>query len=147
MDIESARNAPETNDKNEVKNQDRQQQKRQVEKIVLKIGGSFGGYTTYYFIFTTDGAELSQTHGVGGNSQISKKVYSVREAASLRERFEAIHTDSWNSDYPNPWVCDGEQWSLIVCYSDGFSKSSSGSNAYPDNWNEILGFFGIDHEG
>lgn len=146
MDIESARYAPETDEKNEVNYQDLQRQKRQVEKIMLKIGGSFGGYTTYCFTFDTDGAELSQ-HSVGGDSQIVKKAYSVREAASLRERFEAIHTDYWNSDYPNPWVCDGEQWSLIVCYSDRFSKSSSGSNAYPDNWIEILRFFGIDHEG
>jgi hypothetical protein len=72
MDIESARYAPETDEKNEVNYQDLQWQKRQVEKIMLKIGGSFGGYTTYCFTFDTDGAELSQ-HSVGGILKSSKK--------------------------------------------------------------------------
>ena len=40
-------------------------------------------------------------------------------------------------------VLDGEQWKLAVTYSDGTVFRSGGSNAYPDNWQQLLDFFGI----
>ncbi len=64
----------------------------------------------------------------------------------MKERFARINTQYWTAEYPNPCVCDGEQWSLTVRYSDGYTLKSSGSNAYPENWDTLLTFFGIDSE-
>lgn len=119
---------------------------RRIAEIEFEDGGFFGGYTTYRLTFNDDGAELSQTHSLGDSAPLNKKSYSVLEAADLRLRFAAIHTEYWNSDYNNPCVCDGEQWSLAVRYANGYSLSCSGSNAYPESWNALLEFFGIDSE-
>lgn len=103
-----------------LKDIDWQAQDRQISKVALELGGYFGGYSTYYLISSNDGAERSRL-----------------------ERFAAIHTEYWNSEYIDPSVCDGEQWSLDVSYSDEYSLSYSGSNAYPENWTELLEIFNL----
>ena len=60
----------------------------------------------------------------------------------MKARFAAIHTEYWRSYY-NSRILDGEQWSLTVRYADGYILGYAGSNAYPENWNELLDFFGI----
>lgn len=129
-----------------LKDIDWQQQERTITKIEFECGGFFGGYTTYRLIFDTNGAELYRTPSLGESEPFDKKVYSAQEADYLKERFSLIRTEYWNANYPNPSVCDGEQWSLAIHYSDGYRSSSSGSNAYPENWNSILEFFGIDDD-
>lgn len=129
-----------------LKDIDWQRQGRQAMRIDFEDGGFFGGYTTYRLIFNADGAEMSQSHSHGERSPLDKKQYSADETNALKERFAAIHTEYWNNDYPNPCVCDGEQWSLTVRYSDGYTLSCSGSNAYPENWKALLEFFGIDYD-
>lgn len=126
-----------------LKDIDWQRQNRIPAKIEFADGGYFGGYTTYHLTFDANGAELCQTHSLGESEPFDKKVYSAQEADNLKERFSQIHTEYWNVDYLNPCVCDGEQWNLTVRYSDGYMFNSSGSNAYPENWNAILEFFGL----
>jgi hypothetical protein len=60
-------------------------------------------------MFDADGAESSQSHTFGGKMSEDKVRRSVDEAAALKQRFAAIHTEYWNSDYLNPHVLDGEQ--------------------------------------
>ena len=117
-----------------------------LSEIKFTDGGFFGGYVTYRLVFNNAGALLSQTHSLGDLSQPDKKVYSVREADELRAQIETIHAEYWNADYTNPCICDGEQWSLTILFSDGYSLSCSGSNAYPENWKALLELFGIDSE-
>jgi ADP-ribosylglycohydrolase len=129
-----------------LKDIDWQRKGRQVAKIDFEIGGFSDGYTTFGLHFLTNGAELKKKHSLDENSAGENKYYSVREASVLKEQFSSIHIEYWNSSYPNPNICDGEQWSLTIKYDDGFISEYSGSNAYPENWTEILDFFGIDND-
>jgi len=128
-----------------LKDVDWQRQSREIQSIEFTIGGYFGGHTTYRLAFNPEGAELIQVHSLGNPEPSVGKVYSKQEADDLRANFAAIHTEYWNADYSNPCICDGEQWSLNVRYADGNMTSSSGSNAYPENWNALCTFFGVDN--
>ncbi|MDD4495266.1 MAG: ADP-ribosylglycohydrolase family protein [Eubacteriales bacterium] len=129
-----------------LKDIDWQRKERKIQSIEFEDGGFFGGFTTYRLIFNAGGAELTQSPSLIESSPLDKTQYSVDELTALRERFAAIHTEYWNTEYPNPCVCDGEQWSMTVRYSDGYTLSCSGSNAYPENWKVLLDFFGIDYD-
>lgn len=118
---------------------------KRIEKIVFEIGGFFGGYTIYRLTFTDFGAKLIEADGRIEDSIFDTKEYSRIEAALLSEQFSAIHTEYWNADYVASHICDGEQWSLMVRYSDRQTLEHGGSNAYPSNWSKLLDFFGIEH--
>ena len=65
--------------------------------------------------------------------QPDKEVSAVptnRKWLNFRKKLDAIDVWQWQSDYPNPGVCDGTQWELEIDY--GVKKiKSSGDNAYP----------------
>lgn len=116
------------------------------QEIVFEIGGYFGGYTIYRLTFTDSGAKLIESDGRDEDSIYNRKEFSPNDAALLAERFSAVHTEYWNTDYAASHICDGEQWGLTVRYSDRQTLEYGGSNAYPSNWSELLDFFGIDDE-
>lgn len=117
---------------------------KRIETIVFEIGGFFGGYTVYSLTFTDSGATLMKSNRWHEDCIPERKEYSKSEAARLSGQFSTIHTEYWNSAYADWLVCDGEQWSLTVRYSDRHTFEYSGSNAYPSNWLELLTFFWID---
>jgi ADP-ribosylglycohydrolase len=127
---------------------DWQRSPKVVQEISFGRGGYFGGADDYKINFKTDGAELTET--IYPDSQEVTKVqrktryYSQDEAELLQKRFAAVHTEYWTADYYAP-VCDGEQWNLTVRYSDRTVFECNGSNAYPEGWNNLLDFFGIEH--
>ena len=47
---------------------------------------------------------------------------------------------AWESEYPNPCVCDGMQWTMTIRRRHEKSLKISGDNAYPEEW-EILNDF------
>lgn len=49
-----------------------------------------------------------------------------------------LKVNEWASEYNNHSVLDGHEWSLIV-HSKNFNIQSSGSNAYPDNFDAVQG--------
>lgn len=49
----------------------------------------------------------------------------------------ACGVTEWDSNYTDPGVCDGTQWSLTMEGSLG-SIHVSGSNAYPAQWKQFL---------
>lgn len=60
-----------------------------------------------------------------------------------------MHFEYWLSSYPQEGemqICDGEQWNINITYDDGTIISSGVDNTYPENWNELLEFFGTDGE-
>ena len=127
-----------------LKDIDWKRETRQVTAITFEIGGYFDGYKVYRLVFTADGAELSQAHTLGDSEPHDTQTFSQAEAGQLRERFANIHTEYWNADYSNLQIMDGTQWTLSVHYADGYVIEYFGSNAYPENWNELLCFFGIE---
>lgn len=130
-----------------LKDMDWNSRSKRAGEIVFEVGGYFGGYTVYRLTFTDSGAKLIESDGRDGDSILDTKEYSESEAALLSEQFSAIHIEYWNSDYVASHICDGEQWSLSVRYSDRQTLECGGSNAYPSNWSELLDLFGIGQEG
>lgn len=112
---------------------------REAKKIIFEVGGFFQGYTGYTLTFTSKGAKSIKEHSLQDGASLPQ-ILTTEEAAQLRVRFSKIHTEYWNAEYNNADILDGEQWNLTVHYSDGFKSKHSGSNAYPENWRELLDF-------
>jgi hypothetical protein len=115
-----------------------------MKEIVFMIGGFFGGYTKYRFIFNADKTVLNENTEYNYERYVTS-VYSAQDSAPLIEQFESIKTEEWNDEYYDGAFCDGTQWNLTVQYSDGSKTECSGSNAYPEHWDKLLDFFGLEH--
>lgn len=122
---------------------DNSNSRKSIEEIYFEIGGFFGGYTTYHFIFSNNSALLVTTPWLG---EPIEKQYSPEETRYLIEAFEALHVEYWNYEYVDHYICDGTQWELGVKYKGQRGTVWVGSNAYPDNWEDFLSFFGIGYD-
>jgi len=127
-----------------LKNIDDSNTKAPITEIYLSIGGYFGGYDTYYICIANNKATLTTIEGYG--SAAIEKQYSEKETKLLLDGFEAIHTGYWNCDYVDPCICDGTQWQLAIKYEGNRAIVWNGSNDYPENWDELLDFFGIEDD-
>ena len=85
--------------------------------------------------------------------------YEKRDESSENEGFvfvcdldagktEIFLTDSagygltrWKSSYFDENIMDGHQWKMIIVYADSEQISVSGSNKYPQTWNEMNAAF------
>ena len=112
-----------------------------ITEIYFGIGGYIGGSDTYYLNIENNTAALTTIKGYG-SSPIEKQ-YSEEETKLLLDNFEAIHVDCWNYEYVDPFICDGTQWELVVRRECCRAVTWHGSNDYPENWDDLLLFFGI----
>lgn len=115
--------------------------RKPIEEIHFEIGGYDIGNTEYQIMFNDSSATLKIT---SLNSEPFEKHYSSEEAKDLQNAFHNIHVEYWNSEYHNPYILDGTQWGLAVKYKNHRNKVWTGSNAFPENWNELLLFFEIE---
>jgi ADP-ribosylglycohydrolase len=115
-----------------------------VTEIYFSVGGYFGGSDTYYLNIENNNATLTTTKGYG-LSPIEKQ-YSEEETKLLLDNFEALHVEYWNYEYVDPFICDGTQWELAVRCEGKRAVVWRGSNDYPENWDDLLLFFGIEEE-
>jgi hypothetical protein len=44
---------------------------------------------------------------------------------------------SWEDEYVEPMLADGHQWRVIITYANDSTKTISGSNKYPDTYNNM----------
>jgi hypothetical protein len=71
------------------------------------------------------------------------------DTPTVRAALDALHFEYWLPNYPQEGeirVCGGEQWNLSVSFCDGTILQISGDNCYPENWDSLLRFFGINYE-
>jgi ADP-ribosyl-[dinitrogen reductase] hydrolase len=113
-----------------------------ITEIYFEIGGN-GGYDTYRFTFDNNVGLLITTPWY---QQSIENQFSSEETMMLLEAFKALHVEYWNSEYINPSVCDGTLWELAVKFEGQRGIVWAGCNAFPDNWDDLLSFFGIDYE-
>ena len=52
-----------------------------------------------------------------------------------------MYIHEWEKSYVDPFVLDGEQWSLTIRLTDNRSIEYEGSNAYPPYWDELMELF------
>lgn len=115
-----------------------------ITEIYFSIGGFFGGYDTYNINIIDNKAILTNTEGY--NSSPIEKQYSEEETKMLLNDFNSLHIEYWNCEYVDPCICDGTQWELAVRREGNRPVVWNGSNEYPENWDEVLAFFGINDE-
>ncbi len=115
-----------------------------IQEIYFEIGGYFGGYDAYHIVFQENDKveiyreKLSDPH--------SKNHFIIEDGSRLLDNFKSIGVEFWESNYIDPNVLDGTHWSLLVKYNNQRCMVWSGSNAYPENWDDLLTFFGIGDE-
>lgn len=114
--------------------------KSTVAEIYFRIGGFFGGHDTYHFRFKDHTAEWVMTLGL---AEPIVKHLSSEETRAILTDFEALQVEYWDSEYIDFYISDGTQWELGVRYEGQRGKVWVGSNAYPDNWQELHQFFDI----
>lgn len=125
---------------------DWQRSPRKITEVELELGG-MGGYNNYRVLLTDETATFSLS--VLNLSDSAMKVDEKNDTESVRSTLDGMHFEYWLPSYPQEdemRICDGEQWNLKVTYDDGTIISSGGDNTYPENWNELLEFFGIDKD-
>lgn len=73
-----------------------------------------------------------------GNVVISTTKEVMVPLSVFLKKFDAINIDAWEDDYFEPDILDGESWELKYYTTDGKVKKVTGSNAYPENYNELI---------
>ena len=81
---------------------------------------------------------LSFSMGFGVESE--PLVLSEEDSNAVDEFIGALNIPKWKSEYDNPNILDGEQWSVQVVFADGSRYKSTGSNAYPSAWRKLSAF-------
>ena len=56
-----------------------------------------------------------------------------------------INIAAWDREYVDPYVLDGTQWNFEIQYNDGKKKKYSGSNDFPNGFEELCELFGLDY--
>lgn len=66
---------------------------------------------------------------------------SEEDILKLKRKLQLLHIEDWNHEYKNNHILDDEQWTVEV-YSDNEDIIKYfGSNAYPDNFEQLRGIF------
>jgi len=114
-----------------------------IEKIVFDIGGFFDGYTKTT-ITINEKIHKYVEHSLAFQPAPPPN-YDGNYAMSREEFFDELselHIEEWRKDYNlrrfGYAVCDGEQWSLELYFSNGHKPVKIyGDNAYPYNFNRF----------
>ena len=56
-----------------------------------------------------------------------------------------INIAAWDREYVDPYVLDGTQWNFEIQYNEGKKKKYSGSNDFPNGFEELCELFGLDY--
>lgn len=126
--------------KEEIKDREFNDRLDQVEKIEVEYGGFFGGGVSLTITF--DGEDIrvnriARPYAVDPD-KTDKDEFEGMTRTEVLDEIKKIHMGEWASDYNNPYVLDGTQWSVAFKYSDGKKREFGGSNKYPYNFDRFL---------
>lgn len=80
-------------------------------------------------------------HSAGSVDEMHEVPLDGDELAALANAIKGCGVESWYREYPHGElelvVLDGNSWELTVCLADGTCVKSSGSNDYPDSFDEF----------
>lgn len=112
-----------------------------LEYLRLRRGGFFKG-TSLIKIDCLDG-RLKLNYYISekrnGNPRLlhTNDTWSKERSKLWLAKFEMIHFNLWSDSYCTD-VLDGEQWKLTIKLGEQNERKISGSNAYPDDWNDFI---------
>ncbi|KGI86145.1 hypothetical protein JY98_07800 [Exiguobacterium mexicanum] len=122
--------------------------REEVLEITFRVGG-FGIYNTSTLTFSPNGTAVRfiDWHEYERTRPSDTFVlYDESEAKDVYAAFVALETGEWPSVFEeeDEWLTrDGTQWSMTITEPDGTTRTHDGSNAYPDNWEDVTALFGI----
>jgi hypothetical protein len=123
-----------------LKDIDFQADKKQLTDVYFMYGGFFDGYTNYHITFGENETNMTEFNQLRNENPMSK-ILKISTGD-----FKALHMEYWASEYRDPGILDGCQWWLIVCYKNVRPLRIYGSNAYPENWKELLKLINNDNK-
>ena len=132
--------------KAEQKSQDFDAALDSIQKLMLSIGGFFGGYEIRTYTVSGDKVVLDVDHTLilkPSNLPVYYPFTKDEFIAGLKK----IHIGEWKKNYIDPYVLDGTQWELEICFDNERKPLKiSGSNAFPYNFSDLTEFLGFDEE-
>lgn len=102
-----------------------------VKKSILTIT-HLGDQVTYYFDFVAAAVKLEYRELADNTKAACFDEFSLAESDNLSLSKTFARCMSWNDEY-NGEYANGDSWSIEI---DG--KKSKGSNAFPQNWEELI---------
>ena len=122
----------EKRNRNILKKIDFEELKLKINKILFSKGGYFGGYETIEVIKNNNSIECKTTHSLKKKKGIFE--IPIKTWDEFLSKIFNQNILDWKSSYCNDNICDGEQWELEIYFNGLPSFVSSGSNDYPENW-------------
>lgn len=115
-------------------------------RFVFEYGGYFGGFEIRTYTIEGDKVLFDLEHTFHSKPS-NLPVYEPCTKAEFIEEIAQLHIGEWKSNYDNPLIMDGTQWSIEIEYEgDHKPVHISGSNSFPYNFDELLEFLEIKNE-
>jgi hypothetical protein len=98
------------------------------------------GTETHYFGYDEDGEDVVIDSNLDG---IFMGIhFSDDETHEFHEFIDKLVNEimifTWDNYYSNDHVLDGEEWRVTIHYKSGRTRSFSGTNAYPSNFDDFV---------
>lgn len=126
--------------KEDIKDQEFNDKLDQVESIEVEYGGFFGGGVGLTITF--DGEDIRANRIArpysADSDMTDKDEFEGMRRKELLDELKDLHIGEWASDYDNPYVLDGTQWTVVFKYAKGRKREFRGSNKYPYNFDRFL---------
>ncbi len=126
--------------KEEIKDREFNERLDRIESIEVEYGGFFGGGVGLTITF--DGEDIranriARPYSVNPDMTDRDELEGMTRTELLAE-LKDLHIGEWASNYDNPYVLDGTQWSVVFKYTEGKKREFDGSNKYPYNFDRFL---------
>ncbi|WP_230399275.1 hypothetical protein [Novisyntrophococcus fermenticellae] len=114
-------------------------------KITLCRDGYLIGRITYCVTVENASAIMCIKHFPNLKNN-ARRTYGM-DKDFLLESIRGLHIGTWDTEYNDYDVLDGEGWELVLEFADGFEKQEfSGINAYPWNYEDLWDALQIEDE-
>lgn len=110
-------------------------EKNRILSVEASVGGYFG--SSYQVYIDLENKTATYKNLEGGYEIISDRELIIEDTAieKFRSEMESIRILEWEREYFEP-ILDGTSWSVTIKTEGGLFESS-GSNAFPRNWNKF----------
>lgn len=107
---------------------------KDISKLRMWIGGIFGPINYVDFDMSDLSATYHRLETVGDDEFVSETKFNKDSFLSKIEKMDLLN---WEKSYVDDNFRDGTQWYVDIQFSDGSDIEISGSNAYPENYDEL----------
>jgi hypothetical protein len=113
---------------------------QKIKGIKAFVGGYFG--PSYLVEIDLLNRNLNWIHWEEGKEiDTYQKTITVKTADSFIDQLKSVNLLDWKYKYEEPDVCDGTGWSIEI-FREGRNLVKSGSNAFPDEWDDFCSIIG-----